>query len=82
MKKPEECYRCGFRLEDCECPKREPLPVRNESAGYAKAQLHLKECLADAKTNRLETDPQESSEKWKAFIEGIECAIHRLEMEA
>ena len=40
----------------------------------------LQDMLKDAKENRKEDDYAEQDERWRGYIEGIEGAIYRLEM--
>jgi len=40
----------------------------------------LKDMLKDAKKNRKDDDFEEQDDRWRGYIEGIEGAIYRLEM--
>jgi hypothetical protein len=49
---------------------------------YIDAIKELEKMLADAKKNRAVDDPDGENNKWAGYIQGIEGAIYRLEMQA
>lgn len=51
-----------------------------ETAGYDAALKELRNLLTDCIKNREEADPELKDEKWKGYIQGVEMAIYRLEM--
>lgn len=48
---------------------------------YENAIKELEKMLDDARRNRTADDPEEKNDKWDGFVQGIEGAIYRLEMQ-
>ena len=77
------CYKCENNCWDFENQKCKFSTEGSKSpqpAGYDAALKELRNLLTDCIQNREEADPELKDEKWKGYIQGVEMAIYRLEM--